>query len=158
MDLALRPVVLLAGVILTLSASPPVLAERSQWEFAFSAVAHGPRGSLLILDGRATFDQARAVAWGGGSFFLKGTGGQASAGSWTVLNVIGWRLPAEQFRPDRDRLDLDLLVLMSPPQGAVSLRIGLLANPDRRTGRVTVQVPGFPSPGTGPLIMLGRPF
>jgi hypothetical protein len=124
-DLALRPVVLLAGVTLTLSASSPALAEGSEWEFAFTAVAHGPRGSLLILDGRAIFDQARAVAWGGGSFFMKGTGGEASAGSWTVLNVTGWRLPAEQFRPDRDRLDLDLdldlLVLMSPPPGAVSL-------------------------------------
>jgi hypothetical protein len=150
---------ILFGLVLSLMI-PVQAAETDVWEFVFTAVLHGPRGALVIMDGAASFDQGRGVATGGGSLLFTDGAGAVSSGHWSILNLLSWRFPDEQLRPGKPELDLDLLVSLPLPDRPASFaRISFETSGEEPYGRVTVSLahPNFPTPGTGRLFLRKRP-
>ncbi len=140
-------IVTLLGTPVRAAESPPT------WRLAFAVALHGAAGQVVSLEGTVMFEEARGRASGGGSFtaYVPGDdGGRMVSGSWHVLNAVHWRLPREQLRTDRERLDLQVLVSVSLPRASVQpLSLRLEVFPNRPGGWLTVSLAAAEVGGRG---------
>jgi hypothetical protein len=123
-------------------------SQDAAWELRLVATVSGRRGSVLMLEGSVVVSGGTSQAWGGGTFVFRDRAMGISTGSWAVLSAFQWpdpRIPAGR------RLQV-LISLPLPNQPAAVAELEVRAQPQRRTGRVTVTLlgnPDFQSSGFG---------